>query len=68
MKRKSILSSVLEGTILEAVSLRMKVLNLIDLVFLRREGVYPFIVVLWEADELKRYISVWEIDELVLSI
>lgn len=64
MKRKSILSSVLEGTILEAVSSRMKLSNLIELVFLRREGVYPFIVALWEADELKWYISIWEIVKL----
>jgi DNA damage-binding protein 1 len=62
-KRKSI-SSVAEGTILEAVSLRMKVLNLINFVFLRTEGVYPFIVVLWKDDELRRFISVWEIDKL----
>ena len=63
-KRKSNNSSEIPGTILEAVSLRMKVLNLINFVFLDGEGIYPFIVVLWKDDELQRFISVWEVDKL----
>jgi len=42
----------------------MKVLNLVNFTFLEMEGVYPFIVVLWKDDELKRFISVWEVDKL----
>jgi Mono-functional DNA-alkylating methyl methanesulfonate N-term len=62
-KRKSI-SPLPEGTILEAVSLRMKVLNLIDFTFLHVEGPWPVIVVLWKDDELRRFISVWEVERL----
>lgn len=42
----------------------MRVLNLINFVFLNGEGTYPFIVVLWKDNELRRFISVWEIDKL----
>ena len=63
-KRKLYLSSEIPGTILEAVSLRMRVLNLINFVFLNGDGIYPFIVVLWKDDELRRFISVWEVDKL----
>jgi hypothetical protein len=42
----------------------MKVLSLINFTFLKADGVYPFIVVLWKNDELRRFISVWEIDKL----
>jgi hypothetical protein len=63
-KRKSISSTTPENTILQAVSLRMKVLNLINFVFLKGDGVYPVVVVLWKDDELRRYISVWEVDKL----
>ena len=63
-KRKSISSTVPEGTILTAVSLRMKVLNLINFVFLRTDNVWPYVVVLWKDDELRRWISVWEVEKL----
>ena len=63
-KRKSISSTTPENTILQAVSLRMKVLNLINFIFLKGDGVYPVVVVLWKDDELRRYISVWEVDKL----
>lgn len=65
-KRKSSTANttVAEGTILEAVSLRMKVLNLVNFTILRKEGVYPFLVVLYKDDELRRFISVWEVDKL----
>jgi hypothetical protein len=49
---------------LEAVSLRMKVLNLINFTFLYGEGSWPVIVVLWKDDELRRFISVWEVERL----
>jgi len=42
----------------------MRVLNLINFVFLDGDGIYPFIVVLWKDDELRRFISVWEVDKL----
>lgn len=63
-RRKSIMGSVPEGTILEAVSLRMKFLNLINFVFLNAEGTYPYCAVLWKDEELRRFISVWEVDKL----
>jgi hypothetical protein len=63
-KRKSIPSSTPENTILQPVSLRMKVLNLINFVFLNTDSVYPVVVVLWKDDELRRFISVWEVDKL----
>jgi hypothetical protein len=49
---------------LEAVSLRMRVLNLINFVFLNGDGTYPFVAVLWKDGELRRFISVWEVDKL----
>jgi Mono-functional DNA-alkylating methyl methanesulfonate N-term len=63
-RRKSTTSSIAEGTILEATSLRMKVLNLVNFEFLRLKSAYPHIVILWKNDELKRFISVWEVDKL----
>lgn len=57
-------SAVPDGTILEAVSLRMKVLNLINFTFLKGDGLYPIAVVLWKDDELRRFISCWEVDKL----
>ena len=63
-KRKSITSAAPDGAILQTVSLRMKVLNLINFTFLNAEGPSPFLVVLWKDDELKRFISLWEVDKL----
>jgi DNA damage-binding protein 1 len=47
-RRKSVTGSVPEGTILEAASLRIKCLNLINFVFLNGEATYPCCVVLWK--------------------
>ena len=63
-RKQSISNQTPEGTILEAASLRMKVLNLVNFTFLDRQGVYPYVVVLWKDEELRRFISVWEIDKL----
>jgi hypothetical protein len=63
-RKQSISNQMPEGTILEAVSLRMKVLNLVNFTFLERQSVYPAVVVLWKDEELRRFISVWEIDRL----
>jgi Mono-functional DNA-alkylating methyl methanesulfonate N-term len=62
--RKSLTSNIPENTILEAVSLRTRVLNLANFVFLKTDGVYPYIAVLWKDNELKRFLSLWEIDKL----
>ena len=48
----------------EAVSLRMKVLNLVEFTFLRVEGGGPFLAVVWKDDELRRWLSLWEVDKL----
>ena len=42
----------------------MKVLNLIDFVFLRNDGSWPLVVVLYKDNELRRRISVWEVEKL----
>lgn len=42
----------------------MKVLNLINFVFLKTDSVWPHVVVLWKDDELRRWISVWEVEKL----
>ena len=44
----------MEGTIGEAVSLRMKVLNLVEFTFLRADGGYPYLAVVWKDDELTK--------------
>ena len=62
-KQSSVGNQIVDGTILEAVSLRMKVLNLVNFCFLEGEGVYPYVVVLWKDEELRRCISVWEVDK-----
>jgi Mono-functional DNA-alkylating methyl methanesulfonate N-term len=64
-KRKyNVPDAVEPGTILEAVSLRCKVLNLINFVFLRTEGEQPVLAVLWRDQELRKMLSVWEVDKL----
>ena len=62
-KRKSFGAGV-EGTIGEAVSLRMRVLNLVEFTFLRADGGYPYLAVVWKDDELTKWLSVWEVDKL----
>ena len=64
-KRKQSMSTstIVPGTILEAVSFRDKVLNLIDFVFLE-EQMCPTIVVLSKDQELQRFISLREIDKM----
>jgi len=58
-------TAAVEGTIGEAVSLRMRVLNLVEFTFLRGErGGYPVLAVVWKDDELTRWLSVWEVDRL----
>jgi len=63
-RKQSNSTQVPEGTILEAVSLRIRVLNLVNFTFLERQSVYPVVVVLWKDEGLRRFISVWEIDKL----
>lgn len=63
-RKQSAGNQTVDGTILEAVSLRMKVLNLVNFCFLEGQSVYPCVVVLWKDEELRRCISVWEVDKL----
>jgi hypothetical protein len=63
-KHRKVVGTVVEGTLGEAVSLRMKVLNLVVFTFLRVEGGGPFLAVVWKDDELRRWLSLWEVDKL----
>jgi len=58
--------AVVEGTLGEAVSLRMKVLNLVEFTFLKEAGGGggPMVAVVWKDEELKRWLSLWEVDKL----
>ena len=43
----------------------MKVLNLVEFTFLKGENaVYPVVAVVWKDDELRRWLSCWEVDKL----